>query len=491
MPKTSSDRRWTFARLKESPERVLAIGALALCLTCAVGGGGSRPDILSLVYVRIVTAWVLSFAVVLSWRRWSVSPVRPLLLLLAALAAWMVLQLVPLPPGLWQLMPGHDRYAAVGAILGNAPWRPISLVPRLTWNSLMALGPPAALLMTLSTQPARRVDLTIALWLAICLASALLGILQMVSSDTSPLYLYSLSSRGYAAGLFANRNHQAVFLAAALPILAIWASERGDRMTPAIQAVASSFAAILLVIGILGTGSRAGLLLTGLSISAFAAILSYRLGHNIRRRTRVWIGAALLVFLAVLIAIAVLSGRGLAVTRAVEAEDYVGELRFVHAPLVLSMARMFFPFGTGFGSFDPVFRGFEPDDTLGPTFFNHAHNDYLELALTGGLPAMLIAAVFLIWWVRRSLAAWRVKSSVGAAGSTIILFILLSSLVDYPVRTPLIATLAATACWWLAIGGPDSKRGRYGSGNSALRPLDRRLSGHVRRDAGTTNRASI
>ena len=47
------------------------------------------------------------------------------------------------------------------------------------------------------------------------------------------------------------------------------------------------------------------------------------------------------------------------------------------------------------GAFEKVFQANEPDALLGPVFLNHAHNDWLEAVITGGLPAaaLLVIAV--------------------------------------------------------------------------------------------------
>lgn len=484
MARTRKGGRWRLSGLITSPSPILLAGVLGFCILCALGGGGSRPDILSLLYVRVAAAWLLAVAVVFAWRRSEPSPVRPLQLMLAALAVWMIFQLIPFPPPIWQAMPGHGRYAEAIDISPEA-WRSISLVPRLTWNSLAALAVPAALLAALAIQPTAGARMLLVTWLIICLASAALGIIQVIGPDSSPLYFYRVSNHGYAVGLFANRNHQAAFLAAALPVLGVWASARTQGQTPLVRVGLSALAAGLLLVGILATGSRAGLLLGILGLAAAAALVAMRLNAAGHSRKLLLAGVALPVMLGLLVTAFAVSGHRLALTRLTDAESYTHELRLVHASLITSMARAFFPFGTGFGSFDSVFRGFEPDATLQPTFFNHAHNDYLELALTGGLPGLLIGLTFVAWWGRRSWLAWQARSSVGLTGSAVILLMLAASVVDYPLRTPLAAAFVTIACWLLALSGSD-----VASGMSPLPATTPRLTGTRRRRAGANDRAS-
>jgi O-antigen ligase len=118
---------------------------------------------------------------------------------------------------------------------------------------------------------------------------------------------------------------------------------------------------------------------------------------------------------------------------------------------MLDAARAFFPFGAGFGTFDPVYRRFEPDALLSTIYLNQAHNEPMQLAIEGGAAALLLLVLFLIWWLRAVFLALRPSGSssrralaIAMAATTLIL--MLSSLVDYPLRTPLLSGLFAVAC---------------------------------------------
>ncbi len=80
-------------------------------------------------------------------------------------------------------------------------------------------------------------------------------------------------------------------------------------------------------------------------------------------------------------------------------------------------AQSYLPVGSGLGSFDPVYRSVEPLERLDATFFNQAHNDYLEIWLeTGWIGAGL--TVFGILF--ESLGDWqmvRFKKTPGTAGT--------------------------------------------------------------------------
>ena len=63
--------------------------------------------------------------------------------------------------------------------------------------------------------------------------------------------------------------------------------------------------------------------------------------------------------------------------------------------------------GSGVGSFQRVYRHFEDHSAVTRTFANHAHNDYLELALETGIPGILLLVLFFYWWGSRAVPIWR------------------------------------------------------------------------------------
>jgi O-antigen ligase len=125
--------------------------------------------------------------------------------------------------------------------------------------------------------------------------------------------------------------------------------------------------------------------------------------------------------------------------------DAAAETRAAMLAPLAETARAFLPFGAGFGSFDSVYRRFEPDALLSTIYMNQAHNEPLQLAIEGGAPALLLLAAFGWWWARAAVRTVRARlpeqrvSGIAAASATAIL--LVSSLVDYPLRTPLLAAV--------------------------------------------------
>jgi O-antigen ligase len=222
----------------------------------------------------------------------------------------------------------------------------------------------------------------------------------------------------------------------------------------------------LLALTILAVGSRAGMGLGILALLLTPFLVREKLSrtlfadYTLGPRTILIIILALLALLALLASLVVLSvifGRALSIER-MGAFDLTGDMRTFGLPTVLGIARNYFPIGIGPGAFDAAFRIYEPTDILSPLYFNHAHNDLLEVILESGIFGLSLMLIAIGWWAIASARVWRrAKANTGShltgrLGSATILLVLLASAVDYPARTPMIMAVIVIAACWLAWG---------------------------------------
>lgn len=422
----------------------------------ALTGGSARATSLgqavALAAATVAGAGWLAFARSAGDRR-----LAPAVGFLGVCAAVICFQLVPLPPSLWSALPGRQAYVAAAAAADvGMYWRPLSVAPDLTWGALFALLVPAALLVGAARLSSRRrAELMLPLAVLI-FASGVLGLAQVTGGPGSSLRWYGGNPDPSAVGFLANRNHQALLLACALPILAALASVpvRDPRKTATRRWGALGVAAFV-VLMLPTTGSRAGLLLGGvatllaLAIAAPAAMQRLRALRRRRRRQMLIVGAGVVLAFA---GVLVFLGRNVAFTR-IATLDPLTDLRIRAFPVVADMTRTFLPWGSGIGTFEPAFRTFEPFALLKPTYFNQAHNDIIQLVLEGGIAAGVLLVAFVIWWGVATLRAWRaapsLQSLAARAGSAVILLCLLASVVDYPLRTSLMLSVFSIAAVWL------------------------------------------
>jgi len=367
-------------------------------------------------------------------------------------------QLVPLPPEVWTKLAGHGPFAESATVAGiHQPWRPISLTPDLTLASLIGLTVPGAVLIGFASIRPRQRRVLLTAVLAGAGVSALFGLAQVSGGPQSPFYLYDVTNLENAVGLFANRNHQALLLAMAWPMLVVWglAPHKDPRRRAAARWIAVCAALFVLPL-LMVTGSRAGLVLGAASLG-FTAVMWWRANAQgpihpgpFNRFT----SAAVVVGACVVVVATVAMSRAEAVKRLLSLEA-LEDSRVETTPTILKMAADFFPVGSGFGSFDPLYRYYEPVALLSPRYLNHAHNDVLELVVSAGLPGVVLTFLFLFWFAKQAWKAWRTRKAhqdadLARVASIIVVLTLMSSLVDYPLRTPLVMAVFCVACGWLA-----------------------------------------
>ncbi|MDG5488549.1 O-antigen ligase family protein [Sphingomonas sp. BGYR3] len=441
------------------PRLSLPVIAFAImACTIALTGGSARVDIGWLLILRPIV--VVSIVAMLLPERLPWSDLRPLPILLAVFALTIAIQLVPLPPSLWSSLAGREQHLAVAQALGGkGQWHPLALAPDRAWNSLVALLVPLGMMIGFLKLNDDQKKLALLILLGVVAFTMMLGIAQIATGGTSPLYWYRVSGRGQMIGLLANRNHQGALLAMTLPLLRAWtlfpaSSPKAGRLR---NIVALSAGTVIILYTII-LGSRAGFVLALVgAMGAFLVQPSF--GRKLTRSQRLMLVGGLILGIAVIFGLALAADRAVTLGRITE-DDLSAEGRFAAMPTLLHIISQTFPFGTGFGSFVPIYASYEPESLLKPTYFNAAHNDLIELMITGGLPAIAAFVAFLIWWLKacwRSIATtaprpWRALKRASGF-STLIL--MLASLADYPLRTPILGAVFTILCCWLAYN-PDT-----------------------------------
>lgn len=435
--------------------------ALVFCVTIVFLGGASRADALSQVVVRLVS--IITIAALLVQRPdWSgIDRVRPLFNFACLAGLLLLLQLIPLPPELWSALPGRAHDVALSKLVSTTDgWRPINLTPDLGLNAAMALLPVFAVIALLTRLNKTYRLLPVAVVASAAVLSAVLGLAQLTGGPDSGLRYYAITSESSAVGVFANRNHNATLLALSIPIIAFFGTRGVHPQVTARGATVMALAATFVVLVMIpATASRFGLVagLIGLAGSFvwWKKPLNQMIGKS-RRRTKWAIIGGMLALVGAAIMVAITSTRAEAIRRLFNA-SLESEQRLAIGPTLIEMARTYFPVGSGFGSFDPVFRRFEPIDNLSDVYLNHAHNDFIQIAIEGGLPALALVGLYVVWWVRTAAHVWRLHPvdetiEIARLGTIITAIILASSIVDYPLRTPLVAAIFTVASWGMALG---------------------------------------
>lgn len=425
--------------------------AVVLVLTLAAlifGGGGSpapRPELLvQLVAAAACIAWVLLPATDSAGNPVpaSATPLDRRLLAMAGLVlAVPALQLVPLPPALWQALPGRELEVQALALVGAAnSWMPWTISPARTLASLLAMLPPVvAMLMVSRLDESGRRTCILAI-AALGLVSVGIGTLQLAAGPADWVTFYP-DSAGRVFGFQANRNAEVdVLLIALVAGAAVFATWQRRNITALIALAAFC---LIMVLGAALTASRAGIALVPIAV-LFSALILYQRGMA-ARRIGLWLAGS---FIAVVVAGALLRGNGAidrVLTRFTSGEDFRAEL-WTDAWYAIGQ---YWPLGSGTGTVVPVLIGVERLEVVDVTVPNRVHNDFLELALEAGVPGVLALTATLVLLGMIAWRAWRGRSAANRpqilfAGATLII-IALHSVVDYPLRSMALAHLAGVA----------------------------------------------
>jgi putative inorganic carbon (HCO3(-)) transporter len=339
-----------------------------------------------------------------AWELWSVGAV--LFLLVGAL------QLLPLPPSLHRLLEPQSfvfhASASRLASIADAPvsaWHPLTLDPTSTLHELLRLTAVLAAFTAaalLVRTHARRMAIGTTLVVAASF-EALYGVREAAMQRHAIWGWVNRLVHDRVTGTFVNPNHFAHYLAITLPmsaflVAAAW-RDAGREPMPFSRRITGMLERrpLLTGIGVLGAFTSLLGLMLAQSRGALLAlatgillVLAVAPGRRVLRLPAA-AGAAVLLFVAVVILLG--PDRTVGRFRPTEAqrETLVGRTTGI-----ATGARLWqrFPLaGSGWGTFEQV-SSIEQKDDLAFTY-NHAHNDYIEIAATSGTLGAVIAIVTL------------------------------------------------------------------------------------------------
>jgi len=437
-------------------------GACAVLIAALLLGGGTRPGFASDLLLQLIALPLLAASL---WHLMASPydrlPLAPLSFF-AALLAVHFLQLVPLPPALWAQLPQRQAQVEVFQLLGSElPWRPLSIRPASTWSSALSLVVPLTIfLAVIQLDNRERRELTMII-LGVAAITVFLGLSQISFGPAAAIRFYEFTNMREATGFFANRNHLAAFLYCSFLFAAAWAIEASLAAQPwhrrmPTETIVSIAAAVTIMISLIAaqamTRSRGGLALGSLAIlGAFAMTL-------VDRRRASGITPAKLLGAAIIVGVVLAAQFALYRISQRLGIDPLQNARVVIGRTTVEAAHTLMPWGSGIGTFVPMYALFEkPSDLVANTFANRAHNDFLEFWLECGVIAPLFFLAFAAWFSRSASTAWLHRSDHGApidaaltrACSLVILLLLAHSFIDYPLRTAAMGAIFALACAFL------------------------------------------
>ncbi|MCE2509410.1 MAG: O-antigen ligase family protein [Alphaproteobacteria bacterium] len=455
-----------------NPRALLFWLLMAIVALAPLPFGSNRPwswSLLGVLVGLLVLFWVAAAyrdrtLIQIEWRR-----SRIIVVPFAVLMLWFLLQASGLTPDAWH----HPLWEKAAGVLGVPLTGAISLNPeasKMAVMRLLAYGGIFWLAFQLgrNEEHAQRVFWVVAIT---GLVYAIYGLVAHLSGSQKILWYPKWAYEESLTSTFINRNNFATYAGITLiTTLALLVAEirRILRYSPIaashflgfLDACGFRFYLLIVACGTIFTAlllshSRGGFLSALVGIGAFMVVSGMRLRS--REPVLNFLPAAIggTLALGMIVAILLVSGKQ-TFTRIDEALSTGGDRLAIYERTAEAIGD--FPMvGTGIGAFKESFRLYrDADFRFSVETIDRAHNTYLELALEGGLPALILMVLLLAYLtllcflgtLRRGRSA--IYPAVGVATTALVAT---HAMVDFSIQVP---AVAATYLLLLGVGTAQS-----------------------------------
>ena len=322
--------------------------------------------------------------------------------------AYMLLQVIPMPASFVKILSPqtHALYQGSIGLLEPVSWISFSINPKETLSEFFRYGSYAGFYILSIQLLSDKVFLKKTVNTVVLFVSLLgfFAILQHFTAD-GRIYWFIEPFRGTPFGPYVNRNHFAGLVGMTFPlVLAVFLYNKPRINYSGLRTRLAEFFSyksantyFLLGVGLVLLGlavflslSRGGIISLCLSTSFFGLLLTVR-GTDRGRGMLV-----LILFSFVLLSVGWFSWDPIfeRFNRIRNPAGDIGEARLPRWKASLDVVRDYPVTGTGFGTFMDIYKGYRTEP--GRNIVTHAHNDYIQLAVEGGMIAVGLAAWFLV-----------------------------------------------------------------------------------------------
>ncbi|MER9821531.1 O-antigen ligase family protein [Mesorhizobium sp. M0115] len=372
-------------------------------------GGGTASGLYTDTLIEV--AAVVSAAAVFTQTSGQRISQSALWLLIFAVAL-IVLQIVPLPAAAFNGL--RPELLLGNPWIGESRFRFVSVGVGRTVECLLYLVAAAAFFLAVLRLRAEQVGALLPFFFMGVICNGLAGAIQYTLSND--IAIVGLLPFTINAGLFANANHFSALLFVSIPFVVYYGLFRGHL-------VSGSTGLVALLLLLLAAGSRAGALI-GLAITVLSVIF-------LSARSRASGFSVLLAFVG--LSIYTIGAWTKIDTQVLDPAFGRGEF----TRTTIEGIKDNWATGVGFGNFQKAYQIYERESMIFAQYVNHAHNDYLEIAFEGGVPAILLVAGYFVL-LFATLAKIR-RDPLQKAAFLSLSFLLIHSMVDYPLRTEALA----------------------------------------------------
>lgn len=344
------------------------------------------------------------------------------------LFAYPLFQLVPLPLSLLGAL--HPKLKELVTISPNAPsmFHSISLYPFATEKEISRLFLCLAVF-SMAAFGIRDEDEAYKVIRSLVVFGFILGVFGLIQHATSNGKIYwfwsPISRNAFLTfGPFVNRNHFAGFIGMIIPfsIGITFMSRRIEKK------VMYAFLGVGMAIALFFTLSRGGIISFFAGLLVFSSVL-FTKGISKRKLIPV------VLFVLVLMVYLLFFGISPIIEKFAQTKES-SEARLLAWQATLSAFRDYPVFGSGFGTFQYIFKVYQPEGLR--LYWAHAHNDYLELLLELGIVGTAIVVLFFVVVLGTIMKTeWKGRELyLGAALLSSITTIAVHSIVDFNLHIP-------------------------------------------------------
>lgn len=373
-------------------------------------------SLMELTILFMVVAWFIKM-IYFGELRYIKTPLNITIIFFFAL---ILLQLIPLPPYIIKLL-SPNTHTLYKDVLPNYDaansWRSLTIYPHATKNELFKILTYTAifLLVVNNLTSRRQIKRVLISLFVVGFFISFLGILQKVSG-TEKIYWFHDASFATPFGTFVNRNHFAGYISMVIPLgifFLIAPSFFGFRKNGDISGyLLTFFAVVLMAVALFLSLSRGGITTFLLSLIFLGILMITR--KRLRKKALVILPMAVVLIIALtwigikpvedaLTTLVTIKEEGSAINRFAVWGD-MGELIKAY-PIM----------GTGLGTFAYIFPKYCNQPTIINLFFDHAHNDYLELFSDMGVAGFLTAVIMLFLIFKSVLSMSKERARVFSA----------------------------------------------------------------------------
>jgi O-antigen ligase len=266
---------------------------------------------------------------------------------------------------------------------------------------------------------------------------AVVGSLQAITTDAVVYWMFTTKAKGWVVvGPFLSHNQYAAFVELLLPVALYTAlTDRVWRWFYLVIA-ATMYASIFIA------GSRAGAIITSLEL---VVVMGVTARSNRLSVKGFWGAAGLLAGMVVLLSIS--AGPDYMAKRFEIKDPYSIRREFLYSSLEMFRQKPITGFGLGnWATAYPRYASF--DDGL---YANQAHNDWIQWAVEGGAPLLLVMLAVAVGTAPRA-----IRSGWGCGVTAVFMH----CLVDYPIQRPAVAVIFFSLMAALPAGDTNQRKGK-------------------------------